>query len=139
MESHTAHHPTGTGMSVGSGLLLRVPAADTAGALSVHEGTLEPGGEVPLHVHDEADQLLVVMAGEIEVTVGDSTFTAAQGDLIAKPHGVPHGFANRGDQTARVLEITGGDSFERMTLEGAASGADYATLQAKYGVHSVPT
>lgn len=139
MRTITAHHPAGHGTPVGPGLELRVPAASTAGSISVHEGLLSPGAEIPVHVHDEADQLLYVVEGEVEVTVGDVSFVARGGDLVSKPHGVAHGFANHGDLPARVLEVTSGDSFERLTLAAACSNpADFASIQAAHGVHPVP-
>ena len=139
MPTTTAHHPAGQGTPVGPGLDLRVPVASTAGSLSVHEGVLAPGAEIPRHVHDEADQLLYVVEGELEVTVGEVTFVARGGDLVSKPHGVAHGFANRGDLPARVLEVTAGDSFERLTLAAANSNpADFASVQDAHGVHPAP-
>ena len=140
MTTIDALHPAGTGTPVGPGLALRVSAASTAGSISVHEGVLGPGDTIPLHVHDEADQLLYVVDGELEVTVGEATFAARGGDLVSKPHGVPHGFANVGDRSARVLEITAGDSFERLTVAAAALGdpTGFASLQAAHGVRPVP-
>lgn len=136
MTTISAHHPAGTGMPVGPGLELRMSAAATAGAISVHEGVLAPGDEIGLHVHDAADQLLYVIDGEIEVTVGDAGFVARSGDLVSKPHGIEHGFANRGESPARVLEITAGDSFERLTLAAAAleDHRDFPRVQAAHGV-----
>lgn len=139
MTTFTAHYPVDTGTPVGAGLTLRLPAASTGGSISVHEGVLKPGERVPLHVHDEADQLLYVVEGEAEVTVGDVTYVARQGDLVAKPHGVPHGFANCSDSPARLLEVTAGDSFERLTLAAASSDpAGFPALQAAHGVHPAP-
>ncbi len=139
MSTITAHHPAGHGTPVGPGLALRVPAASTAGSISVHEGVLDPGAQIPVHVHDEADQLLYVVEGEVEVTVGEVSFVARGGDLVSKPHGVAHGFANRGAVPARVLEITAGDSFERLTLAAArANPADFSSIQAAHGVHPAP-
>jgi quercetin dioxygenase-like cupin family protein len=137
MTTISAHHPAGTGVSVGPGLDLRMSAAATSGAISVHEGVLAPGDEVDMHVHDDADQLLYVVEGEIEVTVGDADFVARAGDLISKPHGLAHGFANRGEALARVLEITAGDSFERFTLAAAevTDPGEFPRLQAAHGVH----
>jgi quercetin dioxygenase-like cupin family protein len=136
MTTFNAHHPAGTGTPVGAGLTLRLPAASTAGSISVHEGVLAPGDRVPLHVHDEADQLLYVVDGQVEMTVGENTFVASRGDLVSKPHGVAHGFANCGRVPARLLEVTAGDSFERLTLAAARRDrADFPTLQAAHGVH----
>lgn len=139
MPTTTAHHPAGQGTPVGPGLELRVPVASTAGSISVHEGVLEPGVEIPRHVHDEADQLLYIVEGELEVTVGEDNFVAQAGDLVSQPHGVAHGFANHGDLPARVLEVTAGDSFERLTLAAARSNpANFASIQAAHGVHPAP-
>lgn len=131
-----AHHPAGAGIPVGPGLELRVPAATTAGAISIHEGVLAPGDEVGAHVHDTTDQALYVIEGEM--TVGGDTFVATGGDFVSQPHGVLHGFENRGDQPARLLEISAGDRFERFTLAAAAATdpAEFPRLQVEHGVHT---
>lgn len=136
MTSTTAHHPAGSGIPVGNGLHLRVPTSATAGSMSVHEGVLDPGEGVPLHIHDSDDQLLYVVEGTVTVTVGEATVDAHAGDFVSKPHGIPHGFANTGTTPARVLEITAGDSFERLTLAAAhlSDPADFGALQARHGV-----
>lgn len=137
MGRDVAHlHRAGRGEHVGNGLRLRVPSAATEGALTTHEGVLAPGERVPLHVHDEADQLLYVVDGEVEVTVGSSTWIARREDLVSKPHGVPHGFANIGAEPARVLEITAGDSFERFTrsIAALADPSEFPAVQAAHGI-----
>lgn len=137
MTTVSPHHPLGTGIPVGPGLDLRVPAASTTASISVHEGTLAPGDTIPAHFHDSADQMLYIIDGQVEVTVGDLTFSAKGGDLVSKPHGVKHGFANRSDLPARVLEITSDDSFERFTLAATevTDPAEFRALQARHGVH----
>lgn len=132
------HHQAGSGTDVGNGLRLRVPSAATAGAITTHEGVLAPGDRVPRHVHDSADQLLYVVEGEVEVTVGSDTWTARSEDFVSKPHGVPHGFANVGSEPARVLEITAGDSFERFTLAVAALAdpTEFPSVQAAHGIRT---
>lgn len=136
MTTDSHHHPSGMGAPVGPGLELRVRTTDT-GSISVHQGVLGPGDEIPLHVHDGADQVLYIVDGEVEVTIGTDTFLAAAGDLVSKPHGVAHGFANRGERTAIVLEITSDDSFERLTLAAAelSDPTRFEALQAEHGVH----
>ncbi len=121
---------------MGNGLRLRVPSAATAGAITTHEGVLAPGDGVPIHVHDSADQLLYVVEGEVEVTVGSDSWIARAEDFVSKPHGVPHGFSNVGSAPARVLEITSGDSFERFTLSVAAltDPAEFPAVQAAHGI-----
>ncbi len=56
----------------------------------------EPGATVPTHVHDASDEVLVVVRGRIELTLGGVVSTAGPGDAILVPQGLEH--------SARVLE-----------------------------------
>ena len=46
-----------------------------------------------------------MLEGEVGFEVGDEVFTAAAGQLVAKPRGIWHAFWNAGDVPARVLEV----------------------------------
>lgn len=43
------------------------------------------------HVHDENEQVVVVLEGEMEMLVGDETRTIGPADVVVVPPGVPHG------------------------------------------------
>ena len=49
-----------------------------------------PGALVPPHIHTVEDELIYVVDGQLEATVGDQTYTLAAGDLVKMPKGVPH-------------------------------------------------
>jgi len=49
-----------------------------------------PGWEVPLHVHDDEDEIHYYLEGRVTVRVGDDTFIGTPGALAFLPKGVPH-------------------------------------------------
>ena len=67
-----------------------VGAKGTIKGPSVYELENPPGWEVPLHVHDEEDEVHYYLEGEVEVTCGDETFKGQPGSLMFLPKGVPH-------------------------------------------------
>lgn len=63
---------------------------------------IEPGNRLPLHT-DSAEEVLYVVAGEGEATVGEERGRVVAGDLAVVPSMVPHGIANTGDETLKVV------------------------------------
>lgn len=63
---------------------------------------LEPGKGGPRHT-DTPEEILLVLDGEVEVTVGDEVATARPGTLVLVPAMVPHSFRNAGSTTARIV------------------------------------
>ena len=62
---------------------------------------LDPGCALGRHT-DSAEEVLVILQGTVEVTVGDETSEVSAGEFAVIPKMVPHGARNVGDQTARV-------------------------------------
>ena len=50
----------------------------------------EPGKRVKRHAHPEAEQIVAVVGGEVEMTIGDETRTLRAGDLAVVNRGVEH-------------------------------------------------
>jgi quercetin dioxygenase-like cupin family protein len=63
---------------------------------------IEPGDHLPLHT-DSAEEILYLVAGEAEATVGDERGRLAAGDLAVVPAMAPHGLVNVGDETVKVV------------------------------------
>jgi quercetin dioxygenase-like cupin family protein len=63
---------------------------------------LEPSADVPTH-RDSAEELLLVLAGDVEATVGGEVARATTGVIAVVPPMVPHGLRNVGDTVARVV------------------------------------
>lgn len=76
------------------------------GSVSIWHGSLEPGGQSDLHVHEESLQIYVGLSGEM--TIGDGvreeTLDRLTSAVFAK--GTDHFISNRSDQTAEVLVIS---------------------------------
>src|SRR4051812_44444730 len=63
---------------------------------------VQPGDYLPTHT-DSAEEILYIVAGEGEALVGDERAPVRAGDLAVVPEMVPHGIANTGDVTLKVV------------------------------------
>lgn len=68
---------------------------------------LEPGDNLGRHT-DSAEELLIVLEGKVEATVGSESQKAQGGSLVLVPRLVPHDLKNIGTTTAKVLGVFGG-------------------------------
>jgi quercetin dioxygenase-like cupin family protein len=76
-------------------------AQGTAAAATVWM-ELAPGAALPEHT-DSAEELLFVVEGEVEASVGDERATLEERELAVVPARVPHGLRNVSGRPARVL------------------------------------
>lgn len=67
------------------------------------ETNSEPGQFVPVHVHPTQDEFILVQEGQLELKLDGKWTTAKAGDLVRMPRGVPHGYFNKSDKSARAL------------------------------------
>ena len=63
---------------------------------------LEPGYRLGSHT-DSAEEILLILEGEAEVSLGDEQGRLSAGEVALVPAMVPHGLRNLGDETVRVL------------------------------------
>ena len=68
---------------------------------------LAPGDELGRHT-DSAEEMLLIIEGEVEGTVGEEHGRLSKGQLVVVPKMVPHNFKNVGRQTAKVIGFFGG-------------------------------
>jgi mannose-6-phosphate isomerase-like protein (cupin superfamily) len=121
------------------GVALKAGAAQTAGAVSVYEGGLPArAAGPPLHVHGGADEAMYILEGEVTIRLGQQTIRADAGSFVWMPRGVPHTFANLGDEPARMLglAVPGGieDLLASVPRDGSPVGqAQLAMLTQKFG------
>ena len=82
----------------------KVGAADTNGAMSIFEFRGRNGGG-PRHSHDDQDEWLYVVDGEIACEVGEQRKRLSAGESVFLPRTVAHTWAARGDRPATVLDL----------------------------------
>jgi len=100
--------------------------ADTGGAYCLLEVKLACGICVPRHTHTREDEAYFVLAGELEVIVGDEKFVLRAGDTLMAPRGIPHQLRNSGDVENHYLLVfspAGFEEFVRMTAVPAPNDA----------------
>ncbi len=67
------------------------------------------GNQIDFHLHYDTEEFFYVIAGEMTMTIRDSTFTAKPGTLIHIPSGTPHKHGNQGrDELELLLMYTPG-------------------------------
>lgn len=123
---------------MGVDVTVRAGAADTGGAVSILEQTAAPGAGSPLHTVP-ASKVLVALAGELVVRVGDTERTVTGGDSVFIPAGTPHYFRNAGTTPARLVMVLvpGGHEAFLAELAIAARGSDRAAMRAACEAHGV--
>ncbi len=67
------------------------------------ETNSEPGQYVPVHIHPNQDEFILVQEGELDLKLDGEWSKARAGDLVRMPRGVPHGYFNKSDKPCRAL------------------------------------
>lgn len=87
---------------VGDTYTVLLTGDDTAGAYTLIDMHVPPGGGPPPHRHD-FEELFTVVVGEVEVTFRGETLVLRAGESANVPAGAPHAFRNPGTGDARLL------------------------------------
>ena len=64
----------------------------TDGSVAAIEFCAPRGFGPPLHVHDDEDEVMIVLEGEVVFRSGDDEHVGSAGATVFLPHGVPHTF-----------------------------------------------
>ena len=99
---------------------------DTGGAYCLLEVSLAPGMAVPRHTHTREDEVYFVLAGELEVIVGEKTFVLRPGDTLLAPRDIPHQLRNSGNATNHYLLVFSPSGFEEFIMATAVPAPDNA-------------
>lgn len=95
---------------------------------------LAPGEELGSHT-DSAEELLFVIEGEVEATVGEEQAPATPGAIVVVPKMAPHNIRNIGNTVARVLGFFGGANhivatFDQVWLPTESNRVDTVAMAA---------
>ncbi len=84
----------------------------------VHHMMIPPGGRHvhELHIHQDAEELVVVTCGTATATIGDEQHHLVPGDVVHVASGVEHEVSNPGDEFLGLLfiNVPTGDGLTRL-------------------------
>ena len=120
---------------------VKLDSSHTGGAFALIEQQNAPGKGMLPHFHTQEDELVCVMEGEMEFTVGTQTILAKEGATIFLPRGIPHSFkaGGRGARALVMFTPAGGEKMVR-ELNNLSAGMELeemARVCRKYGVHFI--
>jgi quercetin dioxygenase-like cupin family protein len=95
---------------------VRLSGEQTGGAFSLAENLNRRGNGSPVHVHDQEDETLVVLDGELRVVAGEEEHTAGPGTVAVLPRRLRHAYVVT-SATARFLTLHIPAGFERFAAE----------------------
>lgn len=88
---------------LGDHQILKLSGKDTNGQFTLIEQYNNPGMEIPMHIHQDEDEVFHVLSGELEIKVGEDTKLLKAGDIGFCPRGVPHSWKVTGKEKAKVM------------------------------------
>lgn len=71
--------------------------------LTALEAVIVPGQGHPFHVHPEQDEIILVVAGQLEQWVEDEKRLLEPGDAVVIPMGTAHASFNAGGDDLRII------------------------------------
>lgn len=112
--------------------ILKANSEAARGAYSLYEETYPPGTPGPaVHIHHDQEEAFYVLEGVVTFLLGEELISAPAGTFVLVPAGWRHGFANRGSEVARALNIHSPRGFERQFErlgKWLKDGEDVATM-----------
>src|SRR5919106_620888 len=129
------------GLAPGVGVVFKLMAEDTGGAVSVVEHPFAVGALVPPHIHTREDEFSIVTEGEIGFRSEDQEIVLGPGGYIVKPRGEVHAMWNAGPTPARMIEVISPAGLEggmrevaAMAATGPPDPAELGALAGRYGM-----
>ncbi len=102
---------------LGNLVTVKAAGAQTGGRLTAVEFVNPPGFAPPLHRHQVEDEMFYLLSGTATFYCDDAVLTAAPGDFVLLPAGLPHTFVVGPDEPLRVLQLTTPAGFEEYVAE----------------------
>lgn len=84
---------------------IHLAGIETGNELSLIETFMPAGCDSGLHVHANEDECIYLIAGELELTIGDSPFTLRAGACCFVPRNTPHRLRNKKVRSGKVIHV----------------------------------
>jgi quercetin dioxygenase-like cupin family protein len=95
---------------------VRLSGEQTGGAFSLTDNLNRRGHGSSVHIHDQEDETLFVLDGELRVIVGEEEHTAGPGTVAVLPRRLRHAYVVT-SATARFLTLHAPAGFEQFAAE----------------------
>lgn len=96
----------------GERITVRVSSLQTNGVFAVVESIAAPGCAVPLHLHRNEEEHLVIVTGRYRFQLEDEVFEQSAGTSVTVPKGAHHSWRNISDQPGRMVVTLTPGGFE---------------------------
>jgi len=130
----------------GGRMTLEISSTETNGASSTLRVESSPGYGPRAHIHAREDETYVVARGHFRFWSGTHVVDAMPGSVIFLPRNEPHQWLNVGKTTGELIFTIVPGGLDRFFLEVSKRGlrlpkdrAVMDRIQAKYGIHPVPS
>jgi quercetin dioxygenase-like cupin family protein len=104
-------------------LLLNPSTGATAASVTLLE--LQPGGEVPEHIHDSSVEILYIEEGTAEMTVSGEKLRVGKGDAVYIPAGAKHSARVSPGATFKAVQVYAGPGPEQRFTQGPRENAPH--------------
>lgn len=113
------------------------------GAVSLCREDIFPQDFIPVHKHGHEDEVIFILRGSGQFTLGDKAYEVKEGSAAFVPKGVWHGLKNTGKETLQMLFSFSPAGFENYFREiGVPEGVawkgmtaeEFAAIDRKYGI-----
>ena len=91
--------------SWGSLLWLANQQLDNADGLTLGRVIIKRGQSNPRHCHPNCEEVLYLLSGQLQHTLGDETFDLSAGDTLSIPAGAWHNARSVGEQDADMIVV----------------------------------
>ncbi len=113
--------------SLGSGYAFPIYAATGSAATAVVYFEVAPGKRLGRHT-DSSEEVIYIVEGEGEVTVGDERAAVSAGTLAVVPALVPHDVRNTGSSPLKVVGFFAGSALMHTFFEPMLPGAEVTII-----------
>lgn len=97
--------PAGHGQKLnvlGDNQTIKLSGRDTGDAFTIVENYNDPGVGIPMHVHENEDEVFLILEGQMEFETQGEISVLSPGDMIFLPRRIPHAFRVVGAQKCRA-------------------------------------
>ena len=130
---------------MGNDVTVKLTKQETNGEYYLFDVVTPPGVGVPPHIHQNEDEIIEVIEGELEVQLGSQIYQAPKGAVIHFVRHLPHGFRNASSKPCHTRwTVIPGESFEQFfnelgaLPEGPPDLAKVAQIFARYDIELLP-